>query len=92
MMASDVNWQELAACAVELPDLDLFPDDPEGDEEYKDAYEAALADTSFVRKPNDLEERRWAKTCASCPVFSECLAFADATDAKDVYVAGEWRE
>lgn len=49
-------------------------------------------DTRFIRPPIGNEEEQWARTCAQCPVFSECLAWADRLDVSGVYVAGEWRE
>ena len=88
LMASNVEeWMTDAACTVELPNKDLLDDD-----EYAEAYAIALSDVSFISKPDEVTERRWAKTCSRCPVFSECVAWADRTKASGIYVAGEWRE
>lgn len=48
-------------------------------------------DTRFIRQPAPAEEEQWARICAQCPVFDECLAWADRLDVRSVYVAGEWR-
>jgi hypothetical protein len=52
-------------------------------------------DTRFIRKPNPDEEKQWAHACRTCPVFFDCLEWADSLDEDnrltDVFVAGEWR-
>ena len=48
-------------------------------------------DTRFIRKPTPAEDDEWGALCAQCPVFSECLRWADREDVAGVYVAGEWR-
>lgn len=81
------RWQDLAACQIQLPVLDLLTDD-----EYEAAYNAAVTDISFISKPDEVTERRWAKTCSRCPVPGECYAWAERNDVSGVFVAGEWRE
>jgi hypothetical protein len=49
-------------------------------------------DTRFIRRPTPEEEEEWGLTCAQCPVFNECLKWADRLDVTGVYVCGEWRE
>jgi hypothetical protein len=51
-----------------------------------------VEDTSFIREPDEITERRWARTCSKCQVFTQCLQWADRTKVSGVYVAGEWRE
>ena len=82
-----MDWQDLAECQVQLPDIDLL-----NDEEYEAAYEAAVNDTSFIRKPDDVTAKRWERICAQCPVIEECYAWANDNDVTGVFAAGEWRE
>jgi hypothetical protein len=49
-------------------------------------------DTRFIRPPTGVEEEQWGRICARCPVFAECLAWADRLEVSGVYVAGEWRD
>lgn len=60
--------------------------------EYANCVVDKAEDTSFIRKPDELTERRWARTCAQCQVFNECVAWANDNDVNGVYVAGEWRD
>ena len=49
-------------------------------------------DKSFIDKPTPRTEGRMAILCATCPVFSQCKAWADREGVTGVYIAGEWRE
>lgn len=49
-------------------------------------------DTSFIREPDEVSDRRWAKVCSKCQVFTQCFAWANHNDVHGVYVAGEYRE
>ena len=60
--------------------------------EYANCLVEDAEDLSFVKKPSEFEARRQAKICAACPVFWECLDWADRLDVREVFVAGEWRE
>ena len=50
------------------------------------------ADTRFIRRPSPVEDDEWGLVCSRCPVFAECLAWADRVEVSGVYVCGEWRE
>jgi hypothetical protein len=84
---SVTEWMEAAACATPFPDKDLLSDD-----EYAAAAWAAVSDTRFIREPTPEEDDEWGAVCAKCPVFEECLTWADKFNVTGVYVAGEWRE
>ena len=81
------DWRDLASCQVELPNKHTLTDD-----EYQQRYEAAVGDTSFIRKPDEVTERRWARICARCPVIEKCHQWAEETKAAGVFAAGQWRE
>lgn len=49
-------------------------------------------DTSFIRKPDEVTERRWRRICKQCPVQARCLDWADKHEPTGVFLAGEWRE
>lgn len=50
-------------------------------------------DTRFIRPPVDeIEEEEWGRICAKCPVFRECLLYADREKVTGVFVVGEYRE
>lgn len=49
-------------------------------------------DTSFIRKPDEVTERRWRRICKQCPVQAQCLEWADEHKPTGVYIAGEWRD
>lgn len=49
-------------------------------------------DTSFIRKPDEVTAKRWARTCSRCDVIGQCYRWANSNEVTGVFVAGEWRE
>lgn len=48
-------------------------------------------DKDFIQKPTAEQEKRWANSCAHCPVFGECFDWANREEITGTYIAGEWR-
>ena len=49
-------------------------------------------DLSFIRKPDEVTQKRWERICAKCPVIEECFNWANKNDITGTFIAGEWRE
>jgi hypothetical protein len=72
---------------------------PQVEETYeKDWQDLALCavksndDLSFISKPDEVTEKRWAKICSRCEVIEQCYKWANRNDITGSFIAGEWRE
>lgn len=80
------DWMDHANCAIQKRPPEDY------DKDGKLTPEQIRVDTVFIRKPDGDEEEQWHRICMQCPVFHDCLAWADRLEVNGVYAAGEWRE